>query len=294
LFAKSSQGDRHRHEVAGMITPGSEPASSAGMHRRDEHLNVTGRLQDKIALITGAASGQGEAEARRFVAEGARVAITDIADDAGRTLAEELGSAAVYHRLDVTDPEDWAGVTAATVEHFGGIDILVNNAGIGIVGQIHELPLEDHHRLIDVNLNGVYLGMRAVRAPMVEAGGGSIVNVSSIDGLVGVLGMTSYAASKFAVTGMTRSAAIELGPLGIRVNSIHPGVINSPMVQQAPPAVIAKLDRLMAMQPIARMGEPDEVASLALFLASDEASYITGTQVVIDGGQLAGPWRDRD
>jgi 3alpha(or 20beta)-hydroxysteroid dehydrogenase len=117
------------------------------------------------------------------------------------------------------------------------------------------------------------------------------VNISSIDGLVGVLGMTSYAASKFAVTGMTRSAAIELGPLGIRVNSIHPGVINSPMVQQAPAAIRAKLDRLMAMQPIPRMGEPDEVASLALFLASDEASYITGAQFVIDGGHLAGPWR---
>lgn len=255
---------------------------------------MIGRLQDKIALVTGAASGQGEAEARRFVAEGARVAITDIADEPGRALAEELGDTAVYHRLDVTDPDDWATATAATVDHFGGIDILVNNAGIGIIGKLHEMPLEDHHRLIDVNLNGVYHGMRAVRAPMVAAGRGCIVNVSSIDGLVGVLGMTSYAASKFAVTGMTRAAAIELGPLGIRVNSIHPGVINSPMVQQAPSAVRAKLDRLMAMQPIARMGEPDEVASLALFLASDEASYITGAQIVIDGGQLAGPWREPD
>ena len=127
---------------------------------------------------------------------------------------------------------------------------------------------------------------------MVEAGGGSIVNISSIDGLVGVLGMTSYAGSKFAVTGMTRSAAIELGPLGIRVNSIHPGVINSPMVEDAPPEILARLQRLMNKQPIKRMGEPEEVANLALFLASDEAAYITGTGVVIDGGHLAGPFRE--
>lgn len=254
---------------------------------------MTGRLDGKVAVITGAARGQGEAEVRRFVAEGARVVATDVIDDPGRALAAELGDGALYRHLDVTDPDDWNEVITATLERFDRIDILVNNAGIGITGALDELRLEDHHRLIDINLNGVYHGMRAVKGPMVAAGGGAIVNVSSIDGLVGVLGMTSYAASKFAVTGMTRAAAIELGPAGIRVNSIHPGVINSPMVQEAPPEVIARLDRLMSMQPIARMGEPHEVASLALFLASDEASYITGTQVVIDGGHLAGPWRER-
>ena len=146
--------------------------------------------------------------------------------------------------------------------------------------------------MIDINLHGVYLGMRAAKAALVATGNGAIVNISSIDGIVGVLGMTSYSASKFAVTGMTRSAAIELGPLGVRVNSIHPGVINSPMVQEAPPETQARLDRLMDMQPIKRMGEPHEIASLALFLASDEASYITGAQFVIDGGHLAGPWRE--
>jgi 3alpha(or 20beta)-hydroxysteroid dehydrogenase len=250
---------------------------------------MSGRLDGKVVLITGAARGQGEAEARRFVGEGASVMITDVSD--ATALAAELGDAAAFHRLDVTDPEQWQRAVAATVDQFGRLNVLVNNAGIGVMGSLRDTDPEVHRRVIDINLNGVYHGMRAVITPMATAGGGSIVNVSSIDGLVGVMGMTSYSASKFAVTGMTRSAAIELGPLGIRVNSIHPGVINSPMVQEASDEIRAKLDRLVAMQPIARMGEPHEVASLALFLASDEAGYITGAQVVIDGGHVAGPWR---
>jgi 3alpha(or 20beta)-hydroxysteroid dehydrogenase len=253
---------------------------------------LSDRLAGKVALITGSARGQGEAEARRFVAEGARVMVTDVDDELGSALADQLGEGAAYHHLDVTDPSAWARAVDATVTRWGRLDVLVNNAGIGVVGAFHTLSLEDHNRLIDINLNGVFHGMRAVRDAMVLSGGGSIVNISSIDGLVGVLGMTSYSATKFAVTGMTRSAAIELGPVGIRVNSIHPGVINSPMVQQAPPEIRARLDRLMAMQPIARMGEPEEVSALALFLASDEAGYITGAQIVIDGGHLAGPWRE--
>ena len=253
---------------------------------------MSNRLTGKVALITGAARGQGAAEARRFVAEGARVAITDVLDAEGAELAAELGEQALYRRLDVTCEADWDEAVRDAVGRFGRLDVLVNNAGIGSVGTLESLPLEMHHKIIDINLHGVYLGMRAVRAAMVEAGGGSIVNISSIDGLVGVLGMTSYAGSKFAVTGMTRSAAIELGPLGIRVNSIHPGVINSPMVEDAPPEILARLQRLMDKQPIKRMGEPEEVANLALFLASDEAAYITGTGVVIDGGHLAGPFRE--
>jgi 3alpha(or 20beta)-hydroxysteroid dehydrogenase len=249
------------------------------------------RLAGKVALITGGARGQGEAEARRFVAEGARVAITDVRDDLGKSLAEDLGDAAWYHHHDVTDVAGWDDAVSHTVDRFGALHILVNNAGIGALATLESLPLETHHAVIDINLHGVYYGMRAVKGPMAASGGGSIVNISSIDGLTGVLGMTSYAASKHAVTGMTRSAAIELGPLGIRVNSVHPGYINSPMTQGAPPETQARFDRLMAMQPIPRMGEPDEVAALVLFLASDEASYITGAQVVIDGGHLAGPWR---
>ena len=253
---------------------------------------MSGRLEGKVALITGSARGQGEAEARRFVAEGAKVAITDRRGVLGGQLAAELGSDTFYQQLDVTLEDHWDAAVAATVERFGKLDILVNNAGIGAFGTLEGLDLKTHHEMIDVNLHGVYLGMRAAKAALVATGNGAIVNISSIDGIVGVLGMTSYAGSKFAVTGMTRSAAIELGPLGVRVNSIHPGVINSPMVQEAPPETRARLDRLMDMQPIKRMGEPHEIASLALFLASDEASYITGAQFVIDGGHLAGPWRD--
>ena len=253
---------------------------------------MSGRLNGRVALITGAARGQGEAEARRFVAEGARVVVTDILDDEGHALADELGEAATYQHLDVVDPGQWEAAVAAATDRFGALHIPINNAGIGVVGLIDTLDLAEHRRIIDVNLHGVYLGMRAAKAPMLASGNGAIVNISSIDGIVGVSGMTSYSASKFAVTGMTRSAAIELGPLGIRVNSIHPGVISSPMVKEAPSEVVAKLDRLMDMQPIKRMGEPHEVASLALFLASDEASYITGAQFVIDGGHLAGPWRE--
>ncbi len=253
---------------------------------------MSGRLEGKVALITGSARGQGEAEARRFVAEGAKVAITDLRDVLGEQLAAELGPDTFYQQLDVTREDDWDAAVAATVERFGKLDILVNNAGIGAFGTLEGLDLKTHHEMIDINLHGVYLGMRAAKAALVATGNGAIVNISSIDGIVGVLGMTSYSGSKFAVTGMTRSAAIELGPLGVRVNSIHPGVINSPMVQEAPPETRARLDRLMDMQPIKRMGEPDEIASLALFLASDEASYITGAQFVIDGGHLAGPWRE--
>ncbi|WP_420638839.1 glucose 1-dehydrogenase [Candidatus Poriferisocius sp.] len=253
---------------------------------------MSGRLDGKVALITGAARGQGEAEARRFVAEGAKVVITDVRDDPGEQLAAELGAAACYQRLDVTREADWDAAVAVAVNLFDKLDILVNNAGIGAFGTLEGLDLKTHHEIIDINLHGVYLGMRAAKAALVATGNGAIINISSIDGIVGVLGMTSYAGSKFAVTGMTRSAAIELGPLGVRVNSIHPGVINSPMVQEAPPETRARLDRLMDMQPIKRMGEPHEIASLALFLASDEASYITGAQFVIDGGHLAGPWRE--
>ncbi len=249
------------------------------------------RLSGKVALVTGAARGQGEAEARRFVAEGATVLLTDVADEAGTAVAADLGAAAAYEHLDVTDPRQWETVVDAVVARWGRLDILVNNAGIGVLAPLDGLAPEEHQRVVDVNLNGVYYGMRAAVGPMRANHSGAIVNVSSIDGLVGVLGMTSYSATKFAVTGMTRSAAIELGPAGIRVNSVHPGVINSPMVQEAPAEIHAKLDALMAMQPIARMGEPAEVAALVLFLASDEAAYITGAQFVIDGGHLAGPWR---
>jgi len=252
-----------------------------------------GRLADKVALVSGAAQGQGAAEVRRFVEEGARVVVTDVLANGARAVADELGPAAMAVALDVTDPAQWDAAVRAAMREFGRIDVLVNNAGIGIPPRVMEsVAPEDHRRTMAVNLDGVLFGMRAVVPAMRDGGGGSIVNISSIDGIVGVAGMTSYAASKFAVTGLTRSAALELGRFGIRVNSVHPGVIASPMVDQAPPEVRARLDRLMAQQPIPRMGAPEEVAALVLFLASDESSYCTGAQFVIDGGHLAGPYRD--
>jgi len=255
---------------------------------------VTDRLAGKVALVTGAAQGQGAAEARRFAAEGAKVVIADVQYDKARVLVGEIGvSSAMVAPLDVTDPEQWDRAVRATVQAFGTLDVLVNNAGIAVPPTLlDEVSLEDHRRILAVNLDGVMLGMRAVVDVMKDAGGGSIVNIASIDGLVGVAGMASYAASKFGVTGLTRTAALELGRFGIRVNSIHPGVIASPMVDRAPPEVRERLDRLMAQQPIPRMGTPEEVASLALYLASDESSYCTGAQFVIDGGHLAGPYRE--
>ncbi len=254
---------------------------------------MSDRLAGKVALVTGAASGQGAAEARLFVAEGARVAVADIDDTGAARVAAEIGDAAIAIHLDVTDAAQWAAAVETSVAAFGALDVLVNNAGVGFTPRRLELEDPDEHRrAIDVNLNGVYLGMRAVTPVMTAQRAGSIVNISSIDGLVGVAGMTSYAASKFAVTGMTRTTALELGPRGIRVNSIHPGVIETPMVAAAPEEVKVKLKVLMDRQPIPRMGTPEEVAYLALFLASDESSYCTGGQFVIDGGHLAGPYRD--
>ena len=250
------------------------------------------RLEGKVALITGSASGQGAAEARLFADEGARVLVTDIDHGAGERVAREIGASARYAPLDVVDPDQWEAAVAAALSHFGALHVLVNNAGIGILASFEAISFEEHQRLIEINLNGVFHGTRAVRQAMIDAGGGSIVNVSSIDGLAGVSGMASYSASKHAVTGLTRSTAIEYGPLGIRVNSIHPGVIRSPMVEEAPEAVQARLDRLMQQQPIPRMGTPEEVAYLALYLASDESSYCTGAQFVVDGGHLAGPFRE--
>lgn len=251
------------------------------------------RLQGKIALITGAAQGQGGAEARRFVAEGATVYLVDVVDDLGQSLAAELGDEAFYEHLDVSQVTDWQRVIDVVRQRHGRLDILVNNAGIGVPAHHTEDSNEDdHRRTLDVNMNGVYYGMRAAYPLMKASGGGSIVNISSIDGLVGVAYMASYIASKFAVTGLTRSLALEWGVDNIRVNSVHPGVISSPMVEKASPEIRARLDTLMEQQPIKRMGTPEEVANLVLFLASDESSYCTGAQFVIDGGHLAGPYRN--
>jgi 3alpha(or 20beta)-hydroxysteroid dehydrogenase len=252
-------------------------------------------LQGKVALISGSARGQGEAEARLFVDEGARVVVSDVNHDEGKALADELGEAAVYSHLDVTDREAWTRAVALAEQTFGRLDILVNNAGIGVAHHSMLNTTEaDHRRLHSTHVDGTLFGIQAAAPLMQRNGGGSIVNISSIDGLAGIAGMGSYAASKFAVTGLTKSAALELGRLGIRVNSVHPGIISSPMVMAAPPDTMDRLNRYVSVQPIPRMGTPEEVAMLVLFLASDESSYITGAGIVIDGGHLAGPWREFD
>ncbi|MFF3567604.1 SDR family NAD(P)-dependent oxidoreductase [Nocardia jiangxiensis] len=250
------------------------------------------RLADKVALITGAARGQGASEAELFAAEGARVVVADILDDPGRETARAVGGE--YLHLDVSAPADWEQAAAFVRESFGRLDILVNNAGIAPPrpARFDEIDLAAHLRLFDVNVHGAFYGIRAM-LPLLELGhGASVINVSSIDGLAGVGSMASYVASKHALTGLTRSIAIDLGPLGIRVNSIHPGIISTPLVQTVGPARIARLQRTVGRQPLGRMGEPQEIAAMALFLASDEASYCTGAQFTVDGGHLAGPYRE--
>jgi 3alpha(or 20beta)-hydroxysteroid dehydrogenase len=239
-----------------------------------------GRLQDKVAIITGAASGQGAAEARLFAAEGAKVVVTDISD-AGAAVAAELGDAGVFVHHDVASESDWSAVVGKTLERFGRIDVLVNNAGVykpaNLVDTDHAL-WDLHYR---VNQYSVFLGMKAVVATMTAAGRGSIVNISSQAGMNNMAGMFAYASSKWAVRGMTKLAASEFGGAGIRVNSVHPGIIDTPMLGTNTPE---RLKQFEALVPMGRLGTPDEVAELVLFLASDAASYVTGSEITIDGG----------
>ena len=243
-----------------------------------------GRLEGKTALITGGARGQGAAEAQLFAEEGANVVLTDVLDEDGERTAGIIGGTFLHH--DVTSEDEWAAVVARAVELHGGVDVLVNNAGI-----YAEIPLEgdpdDYRRVIEVNQVGVYLGMRAVAPVMIERGGGSIVNISSTAGMNGGSSV-AYTASKWAVRGMTKSAAVRLGRHGIRVNSIHPGPIDTPMIADTRMADSGLLDQLLQQHvPLGRMGQPEEVAKLALFLASEESSYSTGSEFIIDGGLLA-------
>jgi 3alpha(or 20beta)-hydroxysteroid dehydrogenase len=250
------------------------------------------RLANKIAVITGAGSGMGKAMAELFAAEGAKVVCADISGQQN-DVAAAIGAAAIAVHADVADEASVRGMVGAAEQRFGRLDILVNNAGIGFPPRpLGEEEMEHHYKVWAVNADGVYLGIRAVAPFMSSQRAGSIVNISSIDGLDGVAGMMSYTASKFAVTGMTRTAALELGTKGIRVNSIHPGVIATPMLDAAPPETLERLQRVLDRQPIPRMGTAEEVAFLALYLASDESSYCTGAQFVIDGGHLAGPYRE--
>jgi 3alpha(or 20beta)-hydroxysteroid dehydrogenase len=249
-----------------------------------------GRLDGKVALVTGAARGMGQAEARLFAREGARVVVADVLDDEGAAVANEIGPAARFQHLDVASETGWAAAIAAATGAFGRLDVLVNNAGIVIPSLLRDLSLENWRRVIDVNQTGVFLGMRAAIPALEAAGGGSIVNVSSIDGLIGMDLVFAYVASKFAVRGMTKTGALELALLGIRVNSLHPGFVHTRMGNPAgDPAARTLLDRYGKRRiPLGRPAEPQEIANLALFLASDESSYCTGSEFVADGGFTAG------
>jgi 3alpha(or 20beta)-hydroxysteroid dehydrogenase len=242
------------------------------------------RLAGKVALLSGAARGQGATEARLFVAEGAQVVLGDVRDDEGRRLEDELGDAAAYVHHDVTDPGGWRTIVDTALDRFGRVDVLVNNAGIFAARPFTELRLEEYRQVIEVNQVGTFLGMQTVAPTMIAQNSGSIVNISSTAGLHGSSGTIAYTASKWAVRGMTKVAARELAPHGVRVNSVHPGAIDTAMLAGFQGAV---RDQLVQGIPMGRMAEAEEVARLVLWLASDESSYSTGSEFVIDGGMTA-------
>jgi 3alpha(or 20beta)-hydroxysteroid dehydrogenase len=250
---------------------------------------VAGRLAGKTAIITGAARGTGATTARRFVEEGATVVLADVRDEQGTSLAAELG--ATYAHLDVTSESDWDDAVAVTVSGFGRLDVLVNNAAILHLASMANTTLAEYEQVMRVNAAGTFLGIKAATEPMKSAGGGSIINVSSIDGIYVAPGTSAYAASKFAVRGLTKTAALELGKFGIRVNAVCPEAGNPEMVRP----FLDKIDpeelkraRPMPRPPLARRPEMLDVANTIVFLASDESSFYSGADFVLDGGTTAG------
>jgi 3alpha(or 20beta)-hydroxysteroid dehydrogenase len=248
-----------------------------------------GRLDGKVTVITGAARGQGEAEARLFAGEGALVMLGDVLDDEGEVVAKELGERAAYLHHDVTSEADWDAIVNATLARFGRVDVLVNNAGVFRMCGMTVTSLEEYMRIVTINQVGTFLGMKAVATAMIGQGSGSIVNISSIAGLGGSAGTVAYTASKFAVRGMTKVAAIELAPFGVRVNSVHPGFIDTPMLRDdvgmSDPALRQAAGERV---PNGRLAAAEDVAKLVLYLASDDSAYSTGSEFVVDGGLTAG------
>ncbi|MFJ7668944.1 glucose 1-dehydrogenase [Lysinibacillus sp. NPDC097195] len=241
------------------------------------------RLAGKVAIITGSAQGMGAAHAKLFVENGAKVVLTDLNEEKGNAFAAELGENAIFVKQNVTSEEDWATVIAKAEEAFGPVNVLVNNAGITMAKNMLEVTLEEYKRIVDINQVSVFLGMKTVAGSMAKAGGGSIVNISSMNGLVG--GAIGYTDTKFAVRGMTKAAALNLAPMGIRVNSVHPGVIATPMVVQEDTK--AAVEEFSKHIPLKRVAQSEEVSKMVLFLASDDSSYSTGSEFVIDGGLTA-------
>jgi 3alpha(or 20beta)-hydroxysteroid dehydrogenase len=240
-------------------------------------------LSEKVAIITGGARGMGESHVRRFIEEGAKVVFTDINTSAGEALAEELGENAVFVEHDVTDADGWKTVVDQAEAAFGPVNVLVNNAGISMSKTIFEMTEAEYRKIIDINQVSVFLGIKAVLPSMQKAEGGSIVNISSMNGIVG--GAPGYTDSKFAVRGLTKATAIQLGGLGIRVNSVHPGVIETPMVSEGD--AVEQIREFAKQIPMQRTAQSEEVTNMVAFLASDEASYSTGSEFIIDGGLTA-------
>ncbi len=244
-----------------------------------------GVLEDRVVLVSGAARGQGEAMARRFVAEGAQVVLGDIRDDEGKAVADELGEQATYVHLDVRLEEHWADAVRVAQQRYGKLDGLVNNAGILHTATLEQTTAADFMEVVEVNQLGVFLGMKVAIPALRAAGRGTIVNVSSIDGRTGMRSVGAYCASKYAVVGLTKVAAMELGGAGIRVNAMCPGVIQTPMLPDYPPPLVEYIKEKI---PLHRFGTAAESAALALFLTSEESSYCTGGEFVFDGGWTAG------
>lgn len=251
---------------------------------------MTGRLDGKVALITGAASGMGAAHARGFIAEGAKVVIGDIADEAGSAVAAELGNHAIFSHLDVTNPADWTTAVELAERTFGKLNVLVNNAGILSGGSLDDFTAEQWDLAMAINAKSCFLGIKASLDALRRARPSSVINISSGAGLQGIAGMHAYTASKFAVRGFTKSAALELAGQGIRVNSVHPGNVNTPMTQGYAAAAGVSAEDLARRETssLTRAADPSEITALVLFLASDESSFSTGAEFIADGGTSAG------
>src|SRR5258705_8897322 len=254
---------------------------------------VMKRFDNRTVIITGGARGMGASHARGFVGEGANVVIADVLEDEGRRLAADLGDQAIFSYLDVTNDADWAATVVEAENAFGPVSVLVNNAGIVRFGRIEETEPEVWRKVIEINLTGAYLGIRAVASSMRKAGGGAIVNISSGAGFTATFGLAAYVSSKWAVRGLTKTAALELGRDNIRVNSIHPGAIRTPILADHAPDA-AEMAATMAgagvgLSAIPRIAEPEEITRLVLFVASGDASFSTGSEFIADGGLLLGP-----
>lgn len=256
-----------------------------------ERTAVMARAQGKVAIVTGAGSGIGRACCLGLAEEGAKVVVTDISEERGRETVAQIeagGGEGLFLRHDVTREDQWESVVARAKETYGGLDVLVNNAGIYLIKALNETTLEEWNDLMAVNVTGVFLGMKHAAPVMAEGGGGSIVNMSSVAGLMGVSGHALYGASKGAVRIMTKDVAMEYAASQVRVNSVHPGYINTGMAEYGATTAGTDIEGLGRLYPLGRIGEPDDVANMVLYLASDEARYLTGGEFVVDGGGSAG------